>query len=497
MRSIALVLGALCAVAQGQYGCITQNTYEPGPTVPIVLTDREWALEMPVQTVTRFIAGFELVTRSAFGTAVVPTALYLSTGSQPLPTPAATASMSVGTTPNWYRTLFSHPIRIEAGTRFYLAFTVPAGAGINQSIAGSMSAASSRHFFRVNSSSLWTSDSDRWVFSVICSNAVDCAGLGLREQDWVQWTYRFFGNGRSSGGASVQTFVGNPAPCLRVQTNPEAGTNTGNALVAVWSTCPGYTWNPAAEGAIESVTLAVDCRRVLSPVADGQGLGKLAIQNGRFYVSYFYPQDITGRPQDWTRLVHTPRRAVDFYEIWPANLESHPDFSRNGAPITFGFLCWNTAITGGYSQANDYDNLNLTVQRGSPGGFEAYGAACAGVAGTPLIAGSGSPRVGGTVTVSVSPVYTADLTMLVLGVSNSQYLGLRLPFNFSPIGTPPCYLNASPDIILGGGGLRSLSFTIPANPGLVDQAAYLQWLIHEPTVSRIISTQGLAIFIGS
>lgn len=174
----------------------------------------------------------------------------------------------------------------------------------------------------------------------------------------------------------------------------------------------------------------------------------------------------------------------------------HPDFSSHGAPITFGFLAWNTAVSGGYSAANDFDNMNLTVVRGSPGGFEAYGSACAGVAGTPIIEASGLPRIGQTITVSVRPVLPSDITLLFLGFSNTRYGSLVLPFNFSPFGTPPCYLNASADIILGGGAARAIAFTIPANPGLVDRIAYLQWLIHEPTVSRLISTQGLAMFVG-
>ena len=89
--------------------------------------------------------------------------------------------------------------------------------------------------------------------------------------------------------------------------------------------------------------------------------------------------------------------------------------------------------------------------------------------------------------------------IMVVGMSNTSFSGLPLPFSLAPWGGGAgCVLNVSADLTInmftdfGGGALLPVS--IPNNPGLVGATFYGQWINFHPFLG-IISSDGLEIEI--
>lgn len=142
----------------------------------------------------------------------------------------------------------------------------------------------------------------------------------------------------------------------------------GNVLENVWTygTHSGAlftptTFNPATEGAIDSITYS------LTQVAfNATYRSRLVLQqNGKTYVNNQQPvgpqsANMFNPPADstWATRSFTSSLATDFFEtdgITFANFASHPDFA--GGPIAFGFMHGNTS--GG--SHGGYDNWSVRV----------------------------------------------------------------------------------------------------------------------------------------
>ncbi len=110
-----------------------------------------------------------------------------------------------------------------------------------------------------------------------------------------------------------------------------------------------------------------------------------------------------------------------------------------------------------------------------PGDVSVFGKAC----GTLKAGTEGSPYSGSrnfALTLAGAPKNSA--AQLLVGVSNTKYLGLKLPFALSALGGGKCFLLVSPDILLATGtdakGMARFSIPLP-HPAPIGVTAYAQW----------------------
>jgi hypothetical protein len=167
------------------------------------------------------------------------------------------------------------------------------------------------------------------------------------------WTFGTTLSMGSGGSVNRDSSGGNPGNYLRLTLSLSAG--EGEA--GIWGLNNAAVYNPATQGAIESVTLSEDILEVGSPHAGGAVL----MQNGLLYYRFTYIATGTS----WTSLSSGPGTASD-YILYPSPdhgvTSQNPDFSILGAPITFGFYrnIGGTALTD-FSNPAGLDNWTTTV----------------------------------------------------------------------------------------------------------------------------------------
>ena len=92
--------------------------------------------------------------------------------------------------------------------------------------------------------------------------------------------------------------------------------------------------------------------------------------------------------------------------------------------------------------------------------------------------------------------------LIVLGVSNSTWLGVNLPFDLGLIGMPGCRLFASLEMLVPVqfvGGQASLSGVVPNVPPLVGSRFFAQGLLADATANApgLIVSNGVAGKVGA
>lgn len=91
---------------------------------------------------------------------------------------------------------------------------------------------------------------------------------------------------------------------------------------------------------------------------------------------------------------------------------------------------------------------------------------------------SGAPKINTAITLAGTLLAPSANCLTVIGLSNTSWSGVKLPFTLDPVPNPPCQLLVSLDLILGGltdtNGQRTHGFLIPNDPRLVGLHVYLQ-----------------------
>jgi hypothetical protein len=168
------------------------------------------------------------------------------------------------------------------------------------------------------------------------------------------WTFGTTLSMGSGGSVNRVSSGGNPGNYLRLTLSMSAG----EGQAGIWGLNSAAVYNPATQGAIESVTLSEDILEIGSPHAGGAVL----MQNGLLYYRFTYIASGTS----WTSLSSGPGTASD-YILYPSPdngvTSQNPDFSILGAPITFGFYrnIGGTALTD-FSNPAGLDNWTTTVK---------------------------------------------------------------------------------------------------------------------------------------
>lgn len=165
------------------------------------------------------------------------------------------------------------------------------------------------------------------------------------------------GPGTSTGSAVSRSDGGNPGAHLATSMNL-----FGGDLIAVGGIKDNYSYSPALEGALATLSAKADLQMNTSGVSSWV----LAIEQGgkRYYDTR--PVDFSGA---WSTRSRTNLTAADFTTFGEPTVTS-PDFSASGATMKFGFVIANrlagqgiTNGSGPSSLSHQIDNFELTITR--------------------------------------------------------------------------------------------------------------------------------------
>lgn len=114
--------------------------------------------------------------------------------------------------------------------------------------------------------------------------------------------------------------------------------------------------------------------------------------------------------------------------------------------------------------------------------YTAFGAGCVGSAGTPTLrAASGHlPWAGDTFPVQIANVLPVTSVLVLLGLSNTSWFGIPLPFDLTASGMPGCSALVSGELTFtaaSSAGIATLSLPIPNVTALLSAHFYNQALV--------------------
>ncbi|HEX6810153.1 MAG TPA: hypothetical protein VF384_00895 [Planctomycetota bacterium] len=121
--------------------------------------------------------------------------------------------------------------------------------------------------------------------------------------------------------------------------------------------------------------------------------------------------------------------------------------------------------------------------------FQPFGMGCAGSAGVPALVGGLPAKPGATCTADITNLpLGSPFALMALGLSRTQWAGGSLPVLLTPLGMPNCRSYTSLDQLLvvpASGGTATWTWDVPALPGLVGQALYVQGVSWDPGVNAL------------
>ncbi|MCI0587402.1 MAG: hypothetical protein L0323_11235 [Planctomycetes bacterium] len=155
---------------------------------------------------------------------------------------------------------------------------------------------------------------------------------------------------------------------------------------------------------------------------------------------------------------------------------------------------------------NDYFGWyvdNVRVEALLPGGTLPFGAGCPGTGAlVPAIGASGLPQLGnGAFAVTLSDALPGASATLVVGVSDSSWLGASLPASLSSLGLgTSCSLLVSVDVVVSAtvdaAGTATVGIPLPSAAGFAGASAFAQWGVLDPgtgTSQPVAMSNGLRI----
>lgn len=313
--------------------------------------------------------------------------------------------------------------------------------------------------------------------------------------DFSNWTRSLFFDRASSSWRTLSA-DGNPPPCAEVsQTlSPVIGL-TAVAVIALWD--PAATWQPGLQGPIRSLTMQIDQRFDSGDPIQTQQVGVMVRQSSRTYVHMGSPVSISN---SWTTVAVPAVQESDLVEIMvdgSLNTSSHPDFTSGS--LTLGFAIRSAAISTPRTVTHRYDNWQLTV---TPRGvFTPIAVGCDCGNGRPTIGSAGTPGLGFAnfaITANGAPPFAP--AMLFVGLSDTWWGAVALPFDMGPWGAPGCLLRVSPDLsvfaLTDPAGSATVVFPVPAASQFVNARFCGQWFFLAPVANPLgicVTDMGLGI----
>lgn len=153
-----------------------------------------------------------------------------------------------------------------------------------------------------------------------------------------------------------------------------------------------------------------------------------------------------------------------------------------------------------FNNTNPFGNVNGITVVGGGGYGRPFGSACSAAAGPATLRASGAFRAGQTLTLTSANHAANTLGVLVLGISNTSWLGTPLPLLLDPLlGTSGCSLHVSGDVTTAGVAAAStpadLTFALVLPPAFAGQRFFAQHVGLEPVAGGLSWSNGLAFAI--
>lgn len=138
----------------------------------------------------------------------------------------------------------------------------------------------------------------------------------------------------------------------------------------------------------------------------------------------------------------------------------------------------------------------VTFYRGAPGAWsqplvnnwKLQIHCCTGNA-APLLLNQGTPRLGGQFTTTLSRTAPNALAMLFTGFSDTNWAGITLPVDLTPLGAPGCRLLAPGTLIdviaTDAAGTASFTLSLPPSPVLCGSRIVQQWLVMDAPANAL------------
>jgi hypothetical protein len=188
------------------------------------------------------------------------------------------------------------------------------------------------------------------------------AGVTLTETEFAEadWTFTPLGDAPQDFAVAEQvTTGGNPGAYRRTSVRPE------DHYYDALNTRIGWVYDPGESGAISRIDWSVDVLKLGSPPKGWAGIYNLVlIQNGVVYEDRGRFAGVQASQPGWYPWPEFVGRVQDDFELLGGDGTQHPDFSRGGAPIFFGYVV-SGPQSGGVS---GIDNLEINIINGGGGG---------------------------------------------------------------------------------------------------------------------------------
>jgi hypothetical protein len=196
------------------------------------------------------------------------------------------------------------------------------------------------------------------AFASISTNADNSLQTVFSDSEFnsADWFYEIGALGGGAGFSTQELSGGNPGAYRLINLSMTAGTG-GVGLHAFKSSA---VYDPSIQGAIASVAFSEDLRMVSGSVP-GMSSGSVLLQNGLRYYRWCWETDSVS----WTTRIAegtgAPNYLLDGLQDNGTN-PLRPDFSENGAPITFGYFRNIQGIAGtDFFMTSGIDNWTTTV----------------------------------------------------------------------------------------------------------------------------------------
>jgi subtilisin family serine protease len=116
----------------------------------------------------------------------------------------------------------------------------------------------------------------------------------------------------------------------------------------------------------------------------------------------------------------------------------------------------------------------------------------------PVLSATGVPLINASFQVNLAAANASSPAVMLLGVSDTVWSSIPLPFDMTPLGAPNCFVLASGEVVLpnvtNAAGQASQTVAVPNSNALVSRQLFNQWAIIDPanTLGLVTSNGGRA-----
>jgi hypothetical protein len=193
--------------------------------------------------------------------------------------------------------------------------------------------------------------------------------------------------------------------------------------------------------------------------------------------------------------------------LWRQRANTSPPGARVAASLAYDESTRRSIVHGGYVRsggiiASNTAMLTWALAAVLPADSAPYGSGCPGSAGVPLLTMHGHPWIGVRVQLDLTQLPATAPGSILLGSSDSMWLGVPLPADLGSIGMPGCWLRTGGETIVSlqaSGGAATFRFDVPVLVELVGNRFFVQGLAVDAAANAlgVVVSNGVAMTVGA